>query len=635
MKKLFLTLIGMMAMFASSHAQTKWVGDMNDDGKLNISDVTVLVNTLLGKVSAKEISGDGLDQTALIGEWVASDGSWMTFYSGGKGSTSDDSAASTYGYNPSNKSLVFYNSSNVLESAYTVHSVSSTTLVVSSAGSATQKTYRPKSSWATSIKISASTTKVFVDKALQLNIVVGTRLYSYDIESWKSSDESIARVSSDGLVTGVSSGTVTITATDAKGHTATCSLTVIKPVTSVTFSNTSLTVPVGATITIPMIVEPYDASTQSLNWSSSKTSVATISNGVLSTLAAGTATITAKTTDGTNLQSSCTVKVINATTPTGLTVSKPSGASTTIAPGGYLLLSANISPSTASSLSVLWSSSNERIATVDKNGRVTATTNLPALTKGNKATITARVAGTSLKYSIAVYVDDSSLYVDLGLPSGTLWATMNVGASAPEEYGNYYAWGETKAYGEVDKSNTVNYNYCKSYIKKTNDWPTYKWCHGDENTLTKYNTDSYYGTVDDKRTLDLEDDAAYVNWCDKWRMPTKEEIEELFNYCMPAYNGMDTKHFSFSSKNGIYGLYFRSKKDSSKYIFLPAAGCYIDDDLYNLYNKECNYWTSTLCSGTPRTSYYININSRTLYSDSDCKSITNRCYALPIRPVRR
>ncbi|MCI7430492.1 MAG: hypothetical protein MSS84_06410, partial [Bacteroidales bacterium] len=70
-------------------------------------------------------------------------------------------------------------------------------------------------------------------------------------------------------------------------------------------------------------------------------------------------------------------------------------------------------------------------------------------------------------------------YVDLGLPSGTKWATCNVGASTPEEYGNYYAWGETTP---------------KAYY----DWSTYKWCNGSKTTLTKYNTSSSYGTVDNR-----------------------------------------------------------------------------------------------------------------------------------------
>ena len=83
-------------------------------------------------------------------------------------------------------------------------------------------------------------------------------------------------------------------------------------------------------------------------------------------------------------------------------------------------------------------------------------------------------------------------WVDLGLPSGTKWATCNVGATKPEEYGNYYAWGETET-------------------KTTYNWSTYKWCNGSAETQTKYCTNSDYGTVDNKTVLDLEDDAARAN----------------------------------------------------------------------------------------------------------------------------
>ncbi|MDD6782411.1 MAG: hypothetical protein PUD89_05750, partial [Bacteroidales bacterium] len=99
-------------------------------------------------------------------------------------------------------------------------------------------------------------------------------------------------------------------------------------------------------------------------------------------------------------------------------------------------------------------------------------------------------------------------YVDLGLPSGLKWATCNVGATAPEAYGDYYAWGETTT-------------------KSTYEWSTYKWCDGSYDTQTKYCTSSSYGTVDNKTVLDLADDAARANWGGAWRMPTDEEWTEL------------------------------------------------------------------------------------------------------------
>jgi len=144
---------------------------------------------------------------------------------------------------------------------------------------------------------------------------------------------------------------------------------------------------------------------------------------------------------------------------------------------------------------------------------------------------------------------DTHSYVDLGLPSGTLWATCNIGANSPEEYGDYFAWGETKGYN----SGKTNFS-----------WDTYKWCKGDEYSITKYCNDSDYGTVDNKTELDLEDDAAYVNWGGNWRMPSEEQFEELID---DAYTNSE-----WTSLNGVEGYKITSKKNGNS-IFLPAAGC--------------------------------------------------------------
>ncbi|MBQ7388829.1 MAG: hypothetical protein IJW01_05635, partial [Paludibacteraceae bacterium] len=133
--------------------------------------------------------------------------------------------------------------------------------------------------------------------------------------------------------------------------------------------------------------------------------------------------------------------------------------------------------------------------------------------------------------------------VDLGL--SVKWATCNVGASTPEGYGNYYAWGETTT-------------------KSTYDWSTYKWCNGSYKTLTKYCTSSTYGTVDNKTVLELADDAARVNWGGAWRMPTDAEWTELRENCewtlTSDYNG-----------TGVKGRVVTSKTNGN-HIFLPAAG---------------------------------------------------------------
>ena len=144
-------------------------------------------------------------------------------------------------------------------------------------------------------------------------------------------------------------------------------------------------------------------------------------------------------------------------------------------------------------------------------------------------------------------------YVDLGLPSGTLWATCNVGAETPEGYGDYFAWGETEP-------------------KTTYDWSTYKYCAGDYDLLTKYCSDSTYGYngfTDNLYVLQPSDDAATVIWGEGWRMPSASEGEELLSQCS---HQRDTV-------NGVSG--WRIIGTNGNTIFMPAGGAkgdFIDPD---------------------------------------------------------
>ncbi|MBQ3680215.1 MAG: hypothetical protein IJJ78_03045 [Paludibacteraceae bacterium] len=181
-------------------------------------------------------------------------------------------------------------------------------------------------------------------------------------------------------------------------------------------------------------------------------------------------------------------------------------------------------------------------------------------------------------------------YVDLGLTSGTKWATCNVGASNPQDYGNYYAWGETTT-------------------KETYDWSTYKYGtydhDGDYSKLTKYNPS------DSKTTLDLSDDAAYVNWGGKWRMPTEAQQDELINQCYwvwtESYNNSNVKGYivykaKTSSDKGVKIIYegettSSSYKLSDAHIFLPAAGWRFD---VHFLGTGGYYWSSSLYNGLLR-----------------------------------
>ena len=175
-------------------------------------------------------------------------------------------------------------------------------------------------------------------------------------------------------------------------------------------------------------------------------------------------------------------------------------------------------------------------------------------------------------------------WVDLGLPSGTKWATCNVGASKPEEYGNYYAWGETTP---------------KDYYG----WSTYKWCKGSATTLTKYNTRSSYGTVDNKTVLELADDAARANWGGAWRMPTDAEWTELRENCT----------WTWTTKNGVNGYEVKSNINGNS-IFLPAAGYRRSDGLVDA-GYGGYYWSSSLYTDDPDFAWNVYFYSYGVYRD--------------------
>ena len=195
-------------------------------------------------------------------------------------------------------------------------------------------------------------------------------------------------------------------------------------------------------------------------------------------------------------------------------------------------------------------------------------------------------------------------YVDLGLPSGTLWATMNVGADSPEDYGDYFAWGETKP-------------------KEVYNWSTYKWCNGSSTTLTKYCTYSSYGTVDKKGTLDLADDAANANWGGNWRMPTEVEQDELSNTSYTTW--------IWTTQNGVKGYKVTSKINGNS-IFLPAAGYRGNSDLSNA-GSSGNYWSSSLYTDVSNFAYDLYFNSDNVYSSYG--SYGSRHLGQSVRPVLR
>ena len=184
--------------------------------------------------------------------------------------------------------------------------------------------------------------------------------------TWSSSDASVAKVSGNGVVTGVSAGTATITVmTNDGGYTADCAVTVVQNPTGVALDKTAISLDVGSSDTLTATVSPADAEGKSVTWSSSDGSVATVSNGVVTAVGAGTATITVKTNAG-GYTASCTVTVIQ--NPTGVALDKTAFS---LDVGSSGTLTVTMSPADATK-SLTWSSSDTSIATVNSNGVVTA-----------------------------------------------------------------------------------------------------------------------------------------------------------------------------------------------------------------------------------------------------------------------
>ena len=171
-------------------------------------------------------------------------------------------------------------------------------------------------------------------------------------------------------------------------------------------------------------------------------------------------------------------------------------------------------------------------------------------------------------------------WVDLGLPSGLKWATCNVGASKPEDYGNYYAWGETTTKTSYDQSNSVTYG----------------------RPISGFSGNATY-------------DAARANWGSPWRMPTKAEIEELNNNCT----------WTWTTQNGVNGMRVTGPNGNS--IFLPAAG-YCDGSSRNDVGKYGYYWSSATYESSIGSAYRLGFNSSGHYVNWNYRS-----YGQTIRPV--
>lgn len=195
--------------------------------------------------------------------------------------------------------------------------------------------------------------------------------------------------------------------------------------------------------------------------------------------------------------------------------------------------------------------------------------------------------------------------VDLGL--SVKWATCNVGASSPEDYGNYYAWGEVEE-------------------KSVYDWDNYKYSDGQRFLYTKYCTSSKFGMIDNKVSIELDDDVAHVKWGGEWRVPTYEEVEELKLNCSAKW----------TTQNGVYGVVLTGPNGNS--IFLPASGNKVGDEYFSFGDtyREMSIWTDRLNRSDNSLAITLDATTAQPLEDIDAKLHwvhVSRDWGVTVRPV--
>ncbi len=544
----------------------------------------------------------------IVGTWYKTKSETITFNEDG---TTNYLAGATYEFLPYQGTLIINNAEGKLTKLLRVPKVTKDYIVLSEWGGETFAflTAEQPGQLVTGITVNPATLNMKLGETTAITATVLPADADNKEVEWTSSDEAVAVVGDFfGTITVMAKGygtcTITATAKDGSGVKGECQVTIAQLVTSITISPATLTLEPGKTQTLKATIQPSDATDKSVTWTSSNTSVATVStSGKVTAKAAGSCTITATTKDGSGLKATCQLTVVQPVT--GITLSS---SSLSLEVGKTQTLTATIQPADATDKSVTWTSSNTSVATVSTSGKVTAKA------VGTCTVTCAAQDGSGIKAECKVTVKQTGInghaFVEIG---GLKWATMNVGATTVAGsyatcYGDYYAWGETQPrYMTITRSGTNS--------------ASFTWRNGYSSGYSSDNYPTYTGT-----TLDASHDAATANWGGTWRTPTKAEFEALAAACSgSSANGqtpvnlintiteggiywLSSTQTIESAYTGVAGLLFVSASDISKRVFFPASGRVLGTSL-DLGGTDGIYWSSSLYTSDTDCAYRLDFYS--------------------------
>lgn len=415
-----------------------------------------------------------------------------------------------------------------------------------------------------SITLDKTEMSLTVGETAQLTATVLPENATDKTVTWSSTNDRVASVRDGGLVYATSAGQTVIEA-KAGGLTASCVVTVTEQggsstLRSVSIDPSSLSLELDEEQIVTLVMDPADAEV-TIYWESTSAVIANVrmiskTQAKVQGMSVGQATITVHAGD---LTATCAVTVTEA--DPGIPVESVSlnASEITLKVNQQFQLVPTVLPENATNKEVVWSSSvpSSKLH-ISTTGMISALAECvstitvrcksnPQISATCKVTVTASGSGGG---------EEESEVVDLGL--SVKWRSMNVGASKPEDYGNYYAWGETST-------------------KSSYSWSNYKFGHSQNGSFTKYDTG--VGT-DNKSVLDPEDDAATVNLGGGWRTPTRKEWKELYEQCT----------WTWKTRNGVNGMQVTGPNGKS--IFLPAGGWY--DSTISNRGTYGSYWTASL-----------------------------------------